>query len=276
MTATRPETPITSAGVVNLLRERYSPGVHITLEEVRDAAGFSASRSCDVLSLGTWPSRGLTLRGFEVKVSRSDWLREVRDPSKAETFAPYCDEWYIAAGSSKIVQMDELPETWGLLVVKGSRLECVKAATKNANPEPIDRGLLVALLKRATEQGPVQKALATAHANGVEQGKRDAQRELRGTGPVDTSTRDELAALKKRVYDFERATGIPLHTTFAEPTRLASAVNIVLRGQLNPVRSRAAFMMRELETIAQQLRSLSELPDVTFEPASSEPADGAA
>lgn len=256
------ESPARTAhDVVELLRARYESGVHVTLAEVRDAAGFSASRSCDVISICTWPSRGLTLRGFEVKVSRADWKKELADPSKAEAFAPYCDEWYVAAGSSKIVQADELPETWGLLVARGKRLDCVKPAVKNPSPLPIDRGLLVALMKRAVEQGPTQKALDGAHQNGVASGRSAAERELRGHS-VSADASQRLRDLERRILDFERASGISLLFTTGDPTRLGRAVRAVLDGTDGPVKQRAGYVVRELESIVKQLKEVRDLPPI--------------
>lgn len=66
--------------------------------------------------------------GFEVKVSRSDWLSELKKPEKADSLARYCDRWYLVISDPKIVKDGELPPTWGLLCRKGDRLvEVVKA-----------------------------------------------------------------------------------------------------------------------------------------------------
>ena len=44
-----------------------------------------------------WPSRGLYLHGFEIKVHRNDWLRELKNPAKAEEIAGYCHFWWVVA-----------------------------------------------------------------------------------------------------------------------------------------------------------------------------------
>jgi len=50
-----------------------------------------------------WPSRGLHLMGFEIKAGRGDWLRELKDPGKAEGIAAYCDQWWVVAPAEVIV-----------------------------------------------------------------------------------------------------------------------------------------------------------------------------
>jgi hypothetical protein len=61
--------------------------------QVRSAAGFDARRTCDFVAMDLWPSKGLHLHGHEIKVSRSDWLRELAEPEKAAEFTPYMNCW---------------------------------------------------------------------------------------------------------------------------------------------------------------------------------------
>ncbi len=211
------------ANVYELLRARYPSNTHALLFEVRNDAGFSADRSCDALAMGLWPSRGLKLAGFEIKESRADWLREYRNPEKAEAFSVFCDEWWIVAGDSSIVQMDELPEKWGLLVAKGQRFQCVKQAPKNPTPMPLDRGLLAAILKRAHDQAsaPVKAEFERGRAAGRKELEAQLEREKETRGR-------ELQELRKAVYDFERASGVTIKSWNGE--QIGQAVRFVLDG----------------------------------------------
>ena len=76
--------PIDAQRLRALLRRKYPADQYAMLYEVRDAAGFSAKRSADVMLIGLWPSRGNMVEGMEVKISRSDWLRDLKKPEKAE------------------------------------------------------------------------------------------------------------------------------------------------------------------------------------------------
>lgn len=80
-----------SESVFELLRRRYPAPAWAFLEEVRNQTGYARTiRTADALAMSLYPSRGLHLHGFEVKVSRADWFRELNDPKKAEEIAAYC------------------------------------------------------------------------------------------------------------------------------------------------------------------------------------------
>jgi hypothetical protein len=74
-----------------------------------------STRRCDLLRVGLWASRGRTIDVHEIKVSRSDWLRELDDPAKAEAWWPHSSRFWIVA-PPKMIQPEELPDGWGLMV----------------------------------------------------------------------------------------------------------------------------------------------------------------
>jgi hypothetical protein len=109
----------TSGEVKALLQSQFGGGnQHAVLFEVRNATGFDASRSIDAVTMSLWPSLGLELAGMEIKISRSDWLRELKDPAKASTTFEYFDRWYLVA-PREVAQMDEIPGPWGWLAPEG-------------------------------------------------------------------------------------------------------------------------------------------------------------
>ena len=71
-----------------MLRNRHArlgnggSGEYAFLTQVRDAAGFYGSRTLDVVTLSLWPSRGMELHGYEVKVSRADLRSDLRNEAK--------------------------------------------------------------------------------------------------------------------------------------------------------------------------------------------------
>lgn len=122
--------------------------------EVAQATGFNAHRHLDAMAMDTWPSRGLTLYGIEIKVDLYDWRREKANPAKAEQLARFCDRFYIAAPAG-LIPIAELPEAWGLLeynaktgmtrVREAAKTEAVAptkqflAAVFRASGRPIDK-----------------------------------------------------------------------------------------------------------------------------------------
>lgn len=134
------------------LRKRCAAPQWCLLEEVRESVGHGSKRSADAIAMSTWEGRGLELHGFELKASRSDWLRELKDPEKAEPLTRYCDRWWVVAADAGIVRDGELPPGWGLLVLRGSVLQTAVGAPKRESVSSPDRPFLAALLRRAAEQ----------------------------------------------------------------------------------------------------------------------------
>lgn len=73
-------------------------------------------RRVDAVHIGFTASSGHLLRGHEVKVSRADWLHELDQPGKAETWASQCHEWWLITPHPSIVHAGELPAGWGHMV----------------------------------------------------------------------------------------------------------------------------------------------------------------
>jgi len=78
-----------------------------------------------------YPSRGLSVHGFEIKVSRGDLKKELACPDKAESVAQYCDYWWLVTPTGLVDNPGTLPDTWGLMEVdEKGRLTTVLPAAK--------------------------------------------------------------------------------------------------------------------------------------------------
>ena len=73
-------------------------------------------RRVDAIHIGFTASSGHLLRGHEVKVSPADWLQELDQPGKADTWASQCHEWWLVTPHPSIVNAGELPAGWGHMV----------------------------------------------------------------------------------------------------------------------------------------------------------------
>lgn len=110
------------------LAKKYAEPEWVIAFEVRNGTGWVKNeRRADAVALNCYPSRGLSLLGFEIKASRSDWLRELKNPDKAERISAYCDTWWIVAPAG-IVKTEEVPHLWGLIEHDGSGLTTTKQA----------------------------------------------------------------------------------------------------------------------------------------------------
>lgn len=118
-----------AATLVELIRTHFirplkvQPGGHlrdddrlpgaIVLTEVPSPG--TTARRIDALAIGLTRARA-GLDGFEIKVSRSDWLHELDQPRKADAWFDHTHRWWVLAPSTAIVHPEELPEGWGLMV----------------------------------------------------------------------------------------------------------------------------------------------------------------
>lgn len=83
------------------------------MEEVMSPDGH---RRADALYIYTSSKDRGKIVGYELKVSRADLLSELNDPTKAETWAQYCTEWWLLVSDPALVEgmEDKIPEYWGI------------------------------------------------------------------------------------------------------------------------------------------------------------------
>lgn len=187
----RPLT-VRETDLVEALRKLYPQARGwILLPQVRDATGAGAGRTADAIAMNAWPSRGLEVHGFEVKATRADWLRELRQPAKAESVFAFCDRWWLVTPdvAPPIVTPLELPGGWGHIVVKPKGPAAVDHEAPKLTPKPLDRVFVAALL-RALEgceapEGKLAAAVTKARADGVIEGRQLERRQYVGLNERD-------------------------------------------------------------------------------------------
>lgn len=138
-------------------------------------------RRADGVSLDLWQSRGHLLQGYEIKVSRADWLHELNHPEKADGMVRRCDHFWLVTAPG-VLKPGELPEQWGLLLWKGKRRHLV--AEKEAprlDRSAIATDLLVSMLRRVRNEGYDLAAKAREEERGrmEERGELDFEGERR-------------------------------------------------------------------------------------------------
>lgn len=178
------------SSMTRFLEKRYAPPHYAFLSQVRNGTGFQRRtvRTADGLAMSLWPSRGIHLNGFEVKVSLSDFKSELAKPEKAEDIAQHCHYWWIVAPSTKIAPLELIPGGWGLLVLDpaGEKLVVAKEAALNPVPVAPDWLMLASILRRANESMVPIETLAE-HRRSIEEQVRataveDAKRQLSSLG----------------------------------------------------------------------------------------------
>lgn len=147
---------VTAEDLVKLIRQRYPlerPNgyqTHVVLEQVPNATGWHANHWIDVAVFDMWPSKGLLRSAFEIKVSRSDFIRELQQPSKhkwvLESFHHF---WFVAP--QDVIQLEELPVNVGWMCPRGNKLVIKRHAVQNPNPK-LDDVLLAAFMRAASKE----------------------------------------------------------------------------------------------------------------------------
>lgn len=141
--------------LLEALRKDYPWPRHGFIAEFRASTGWAIESRADAIAMDTWPSGGLELIGFELKTSRQDWLRELKQPEKADAIKQFCDRWYLVVDDENIVHRydHELPDDWGFIVPNydyytTGKVKIAKDAPK-LTPKPIDRYFLASLMRLA-------------------------------------------------------------------------------------------------------------------------------
>lgn len=78
--------------LTNLLADKFKNDIStMFLTEVANSTGGEARRFADAVTIGLWPSKGYSVEGYEIKVSKSDLEHELQDITKWEAVGQFCD-----------------------------------------------------------------------------------------------------------------------------------------------------------------------------------------
>jgi hypothetical protein len=112
---------------------------------------FPGLRVADIVAADTTRGVPLAYHALEIKRFRSDLVRELDNPSKAEETARHCETYtLVIPGSAKTFLGSRLmlPSWWGLIEIEGGRAHRVTHPTPLC-PAPAPEGFLQALLRSA-------------------------------------------------------------------------------------------------------------------------------
>lgn len=236
------EKALNTAELNTLLAARYPAGEFAFFREVANATGSHCRRHADAIAISLWPSRGLYITGIEVKASRADWVKELRNPAKAEEIAKYCDYWYLVVGEKNIVQPGELPPTWGLMAPVAGKLKVITEAPK-LQPIAADIFFVAALARAASEQNVDDKLINDAFARGRKAGIKEQE---------DLQSWTLKTALEK-IESFEKAAGVKLETY--NSGSIAEALEIVKAGGVRSLEARITGIRDTAQRIIQAIDS---------------------
>ena len=201
--------------LVQRIKERFCMPEYATLANVGTPSGTYA----DAVAVNLWRSRGYEVIGFEVKSVRGDWLREKKDPKKAEGCANYCHTFWIVANPD-VVKHEELPRGWGLMEPQGKGLVARVKATPLEHRRELTVPFMVNMIRRALEKGEMTEELNAAREAGRQVGIEEGLR--RSTGLDLQEKLDDFTALHR---EFEERSGIKI-TEWTGGKELAEAYRV--------------------------------------------------
>ncbi|WP_342361351.1 hypothetical protein [Terrarubrum flagellatum] len=241
---------IASPAIYAALKKRYAQPEWALMLNVANGTGARNYRYADALAMNLFPSRGLELHGFEVKVSKSDWKRELAQPHKAEEICQYCNRWWIVA-PKEIVDKSDLPPTWGLIEFDGKErggLRQIVDAPK-LEPKPWPRSFMAAMLRRSSEidTALIDSVVAQRVADARERMTEDFDRRVRERTIILQEKVDKIAAI-------EQASGISL-TDWRASKAYGRAIKLIETIGLDEVYGSLGSHIQTLEKHLQRVRA---------------------
>ncbi len=114
-----------TAEVLTALQARHQLPEWVFVEELRFGVGFQQrahnERRIDAWAINCYPSRMVRI-AYEVKVSRGDFLKELKQPRKRAAALRVSNEFYFAAPAG-LIKPEEIPDPCGLIEVAGGSWE---------------------------------------------------------------------------------------------------------------------------------------------------------
>jgi hypothetical protein len=264
----KPKVFLGSYELIARLEKKYAPPSWAFFTEVKSSVGFG-NRRADGIAVAMWRSLGLEIMGFEVKRSRADWLKELKDGGKSDELFQYCDRWWVVVADASIVKDGELPPCWGLQVAHGKGFKTVVKAPK-LKPQPLTTWFVAEILRRHFDSQKRPEALDAEFQRGLAIGKEQAT-------PHDLKYQVEKAEkLKQRVEEFEKVSGVSIDG-WRDPKDIGAAVKTILDHGPEKIKQELVWaqdtVTRTLKEINSAIAALSECPvDHQQESASAKPS----
>ncbi|WP_284763407.1 hypothetical protein [Arthrobacter sp. efr-133-R2A-63] len=118
------EVTHTAHSMTELLRQHYNPDGramgHLFMPEIGAPGG---RRRADLLvaPISIAGAKANTLIGHEIKVTRSDVMAELADPTKADPWLRYCTRWYLVVADPALIEGLTIPDLWGVMAPPSGR-----------------------------------------------------------------------------------------------------------------------------------------------------------
>ena len=218
------------------------------------------ARRFDAIAITLWPSSGLYVHGFEIKVTKADWRNEKAKPSKSAALMRWCDGYSLVCPPD-VAGVEDLLPGWGLIHATEEGLR------KKLDPpklDPVERGVgfMRCMLLRQAQRTPrtpedIAKARQAGFTEGFEAGKRDA-------GYENESNKRALESLRQSIDAFEKAAGFQIARGWNGAPQTGAAVRLLQRHGVEGLANRlgsAAEAANDIGELAKSLRALLAEPE---------------
>lgn len=263
--ATPSDRTLTQDLLARLRRHYIKPGARpaggIFVEECGRNGGVGSGSRCDAIYVGFTGTSGRLLIGHEVKVSRSDWRRELDHAGKADAWADDCHEWWVVAPPG-VVPTEELPPGWGLMTPgrsSAARLSVVVRAERFTQRTPSWDTVRSVMARQDT--------LTAARVDQLVRDLKEAARDLDRvkTAPLADLTSDQRAGLAA-LTRLEELLGMPVRPwasrfgdLTASPEQAAAVLTAVRAGEdVAAMATRSAAIPRARALLDQMSLTLNE------------------
>lgn len=114
--------------ILQVLAEKYQRDDCLFFPELRIGTGYGkdAEQRIDAWAMYTYPSKHFHRIAFEIKVSRGDFLAELRQPLKRRYALLLSNEFYFVAPPN-LIKADELPPEAGLIEIYETATDALTA-----------------------------------------------------------------------------------------------------------------------------------------------------
>jgi len=222
------------------------------------------SRRADALWLPLMTGMRGQIWGYELKVSRADLMHELADPTKADPWMRYCNQWTLVVPDEGLLRGLDIPDLWGILVPSAKRtMRTVrKPASLVPDAQVAAHGKILARLHFGGEDGDTrmrnlqyQVESLQSHNQTLQERIREKDDALAATGAVphmQERVAKVLAAVQRMSADY-RSTEY-FSADHIPPERIAAGIvehERVLRSA-EQVASMAAATAKELARVLKQ------------------------
>ncbi|MDP2779753.1 hypothetical protein [Devosia sp.] len=132
-----PTPALTAKAIIAVLRKNHEPPQYAFFEELRCGTGATpgadADQRLDAWCINCWPMHRLARTAYEVKISRADYLLELKHPRKRRRALLLSNLFYFVAPKG-LLREDELPVEAGLIEVLPDDYGYLRAHTRVQAP----------------------------------------------------------------------------------------------------------------------------------------------